>query len=29
MEGDGIEHGDPEKTMDEFASVIAHFCRMS
>lgn len=26
---DGIEHGDPEKTMDEFTRAIDHFCRMS
>ena len=26
---DGIEHGDAEKTMDEFARAIEHFCRMS
>lgn len=26
---DGIEHGDAEKTMDEFARDIEHFCRMS
>ncbi len=24
---DGIEHGDAEKTMDEFARAIEHFCR--
>lgn len=26
---DGIEHGDPDKTVEEFAKAIEHFSRMS